>query len=275
MPRMRTFPLLAALLAALVLGATTACAYTISGAVTSGGKPVVGAAVRVLDLARAERTGADGSFSIRNVPNGKYRVFAGLIGYTAVTNEVEVSGADATTSFELRATAIPMEEIVVSASPYPRPADDQYQSAESRSQVTLLESAGGSLADKLSDLPGVTVRGNGTAPNRPILRGLSDNRVLLLENGLRNGDIATYDPAHATPVEAIGISQVDVVRGPASILYGPSTIGGLVNVITDIVPQVSDRPVSGTAAIEGNSVSDQYAGFFNTVWSRASQAFRV
>ena len=85
------------------------------------------------------------------------------------------------------------------------------------------------------------MRGNGSAPSRPILRGLTDNEVLVVENGLRMGDIATFDPAHATPLEALGVAQVDVVRGPASILYGPNTLGGLVNVITNIVPAVSSR----------------------------------
>jgi iron complex outermembrane receptor protein len=89
------------------------------------------------------------------------------------------------------------------------------------------------------------------------------------------GDLATFDPAHATPITAIGITQVDVVRGPATILYGPSTIGGIVNVITDIVPSVSDHPMSGTAAIEGNTVSGEGAAYINNVYSLGRQAFRV
>ena len=270
----RLDPLLATVLFALLVWAP-ASAYTLSGTVTSGGKPLVGVQVRLLDLDRSELTGEGGAFRFMNVPAGSYRVFAGLIGYASVTDSVEVKDADLSLAFELRARAIPMEEIVVSGSPSPRPADEQYQSAESRSQVPLLNSPGGSFADKLADLPGVAVRANGSAPNRPVLRGLSDNRVLVLENGLRMGDIATYDPAHATPVEAIGISQVDVVRGPATILYGPSTIGGLVNVITGVVPTVSTRKITGTVAVEGSSGSDQYAGYFNTVFSRGAQALGV
>jgi len=141
--------------------------------------------------------------------------------------------------------------------------------------VEFQNSPGASFADKISDLPGVAVRGNGSAPSRPILRGLGDNEVLVLENGLRIGDLATFDPAHATPIEAIGVSQIDVVRGPATILYGPSTIGGIVNVITDIVPSVSDHPISGTAAVEGNTVSAEGAGYVNDVYSHGNHAFRV
>ncbi|HEY0780675.1 MAG TPA: TonB-dependent receptor, partial [Gemmatirosa sp.] len=172
-------------------------------------------------------------------------------------------------------SAVPLDEIVVSASPVARPATEAFQSVTSKNQTALLDSPGASLAEKLSDIPGVTARQNGSAPSRPILRGLGDNEVLVLENGLRTGDIATYDPAHATPIEAIAVTQVDVVRGPATILYGPNTIGGVVNVITTMIPTVADHPLSGTVALEGNTVNAQSAGYVSTVLSGEHQAFRV
>jgi iron complex outermembrane receptor protein len=198
-----------------------------------------------------------------------------VTGYASATDTIHVTGTTTTVSFDLRATAIPLAEIVVSASPTARPSDEQYQSAASKSQVDFDNSPGSSFAEKISDLPGVTVRWNGSAPARPILRGLGDNEVLALENGLRMGDIATYDPAHATPIDALSVTEIDVVRGPATILYGPNTIGGLVNVITNLVPTASDHPLSGTVAIESNSVDDEYAGYFNTVYTFGNSAFRI
>ena len=260
---------------ALLLIVSMAGAQTLHGTVMGEGKALAGATVRVPSLDRVEVSGAGGHFTFSDLPKGTYRVFVSLVGYASAAQSVEVSGDSATVAFELKPSAIPMPEVVVSGSPYPRPADEQYQPVEAKSQVEFLNSAGSSYADKISDIPGVTVRGNGPAPSRPILRGLSDNRVLILENGLRTGDIATYDPAHATPIEAIGVSEIDVVRGPATILYGPSTIGGLVNVHTHILPAVSDHALSGTATVEGNSVSDQYAGYFDAIYSSGHQAFRA
>ncbi len=243
--------------------------------VQGGGNPVVGATVRILELDRVNHTDANGEYVFSNVPNGTYKIFARVIGYASATNTVQVMNSVAETYFDLRESAIEAEEVVVSAAPYARTADDQYQSAESKSLVQLHESPGSSFAEKISDLPGVTVRGNGSAPARPILRGLSDNRVLILENGLRTGDISTYDPAHAVPIEASSIAQIDVVRGPASILYGPSTIGGLVNVITTTIPTSSANRFSGTVSLSGNSVSDEYAGFFNGVYSNGGHSFGI
>jgi iron complex outermembrane receptor protein len=248
---------------------------SIHGHVASNGTPIVGVTVRLLELDRTTRTNANGEFVFHNLPSGTYKVFVRTVGYASATNMVSVSDNTAETAFTLRESAIAAEEIVVSASPDARTGDDLYQPTESKSMTELHDSPGSSFAEKISDLPGVTVRYNGSAPARPVLRGLSDNRVLILENGLRTGDISTYDPAHSVPFEAEGISQIDVVRGPASILYGPSTIGGLVNVITSTIPTPADHLFSGTLSVSGNSVNDEYTGYFNGVYSNGGHAFSI
>ena len=250
-------------------------AQTVSGTVESRGAPVVGAAVRLLELDRVERTGARGGFRFANVPPGTYRLFVSATGYASATDTVAVAGATATVSFDLRASAVPLREITVTASPTARPTDELYQPAATKSRAAFEDSPGTSFAEKIADLPGVNVRGNGSAPARPIVRGLGDNEVLVLENGLRMGDIATYDPAHATPIDAMGVAGIEVVRGPATILYGPNTLGGLVNVVTDFVPRLADHPLSGTIALEGNTVSNALSGYANAVWSGTHAAVRV
>jgi iron complex outermembrane receptor protein len=260
---------------ALGLAGAVAHAQSITGTVECAKNPVVGATVQLLELDRVQRTGARGEFHFSNVPRGRYTIFVGARGYAAESKTIDLTAAAATAAFDLKRSAVALRKIVVSASPMPRATTDEYQSVDSKSQVDFLNSSGMNFAEKLSDLPGVAVRANGSAPSRPILRGLTDNEVLVVENGLRMGDIATFDPAHATPLEALGIAQVDVVRGPAAILYGPNTIGGLVNVITNIVPSISDRPTSGTVNIEGNSVNGEYSGFVRNVWSDRHSAFSV
>ena len=267
-----------AFLGYLILAALRpACADagSIYGVVKSEGKPIIGATVRLLELNRALRTDARGEFIFEGVPNGSYQVFVRVVGFASATNNVSVADDRAGTTFLLRESAIEAEEIVVSASPFARRADDQYQSVEAKSAVEFREGAGSSFAEKISDLPGVTVRSNGSAPTRPVLRGLSDNRVLILENGLRTGDLSTYDPAHAVPIEASSIAEIEVVRGPSSVLFGPSTIGGLVNVVTNTIPTASTNPFSGSVSVSGNSVSDEYSGFMNAVYSMGGHALGV
>ncbi len=250
-------------------------AQDLTGTVSSASHPVSGATVQVLELERLDRTGADGRFRFANVPPGTFRIVATALGYAAATDTVHLTGAGASVTLELRPSPLPLSPVVVTAAPTARPADEVYQPVASKGRIALADGEGMTFAEKIKDIPGVAIRGNGSAPARPILRGLGDNEVLVLENGLRIGDIATYDPAHATPIDALSIDQIDVVRGPATVLYGPSTIGGLVNVLTNLVPAVAGRAVSGTVAAEGNSVNDQIAGYANTVFSTGESAFRV
>jgi len=252
-----------------------AAGQTIAGTVRSARDPIVGATVRVLELERSVHSGARGQFAFANVPKGRYTVSVEVVGYRSAIQPVHVEGDTTTVSFDLRPSVFALDPVVVSASPVARAASDEYQSTASRSQTELLSGAGASIAEKISDLPGVAARLNGSAPARPVLRGLSDNEVLVLENGLRMGDIATFDPAHATAIAAAAVSRIDIVRGPATILYGPNTIGGLVNVLTDVVPVVGEHAISGTAVVDLNSGSDQYAGYVNTVLSGSSHAFHV
>ena len=255
---------------------STAGAQSISGDVSGYGRPIAGAEVRLLELDRTTHTDDNGRFSFRDVPLGSYTIYAGARGFASGTKRVTLAiNTNVGTSLDLLPSAIPLKEVVVTASPFPRAVDEQYQSTASKSLSEFQNSPGMSFAEKISDLPSVSVRSLGSAPSRPVLRGLSDNEILVLENGLRVGDLATFDPAHATPLEASSIQRIDVVRGPASILYGPSTIGGVVNIVTDIVPSVADRPISGVVVGEGNSVSNQTSGYINNVFSRGNQAFRM
>ncbi|HUN64922.1 MAG TPA: TonB-dependent receptor [Bacteroidota bacterium] len=269
----------AVLLLALIYGSfvsPAAAAGTLRGSVTTaGGAPIVGATVRILEIDRWSRTDGDGRFVFPNVPAGSYHVFVREIGYQTVNKFLDIADAGAELSFTLNESVVEEGEVVVSASPYPGPAGDQYQPAQSKTGLELDEASGSSFAEKLSDLPGVEVRYNGSAPARPVLRGLTDNEVLILENGLRTGDISTYDPAHSVPIEEQSIAQADVVHGPASIMFGPNAIGGLVNILTTTIPSPSASAVSGRASLEGNSVNDEYSGYFNTVFSGGGSAFGI
>ena len=111
---------ISALVAAL-FSAVAARAQVVQGTVRGGGAPLVGATVSLLELDRAERTDAQGAFRFTDVPNGTYRVYAGVLGYLAATDTVRATGGVVSASFDLTPSAIPLKEIVVSGSPTARP----------------------------------------------------------------------------------------------------------------------------------------------------------
>ncbi len=119
----------------------------------------------------------------------------------------------------------------------------------------LAERMAPSVAATIAHLPGVTARTNGPMASQPIIRGLGGDRVLVLEDGLRTGDIATTAPDHAVTIEPATAKRIEVIRGPAGLLYGSNTLGGVVNVVRDDVPRTRVNGVTWNASTYGESVN--------------------
>jgi len=100
----------------------------------------------------------------------------------------------------------------------------------------LAERMAASVAATIAWEPGVTARTNGPMASQPVIRGLGGDRVLVLEDGLRTGDIATTAPDHAVTIEPATAREIEVIRGPGGLLYGSNTLGGVVNVVREDVP---------------------------------------
>jgi len=114
-----------------------------------------------------------------------------------------------------------------------------------------------SIAATLAGEPGVTARSNGPMATQPVIRGLSGDRVLVLEDGQRTGDIATTAPDHAVTIDPMTARRVEVIRGPAGLLYGSNSLGGVVNVVRDDVPaERAQRRLSGVLSGQGESVNN-------------------
>ena len=94
-----------------------------------------------------------------------------------------------------------------------------------------------SLGDTLSDLPGVSSTSFGPSASRPILRGEQGDRAPVLIDGISSLDLSSTDPDHAVTINPITAERIEVLRGPAALLYAPSTIAGVVNVIDDRIPR--------------------------------------
>jgi iron complex outermembrane receptor protein len=162
-----------------------------------------------------------------------------LLGATAALAQHPASTAPADPASRL-------EEVVVTASVLGRSAFDLAQPVSSLSGLSLQLKRGTSLGDTLSGEPGISASNYTAGASRPIIRGLSDNRVLVLNNGTDIFDVSALSPDHAPSISLLAAQRIEVVRGPATILYGSSAIGGVVNVIDRRIPtEVPANRVSG------------------------------
>ena len=131
--------------------------------------------------------------------------------------------------------AVP-ETVVITASPF---AQNPLDVAASVSQIThqeLIVSGGIGIGDALKNVPGVTTSGFAAGSSRPVIRGLSSTRVRITENGIGSHDTSDLGDDAAVPVDPLASIQVEVLRGPATLRYGSSAIGGVVNAINNRIP---------------------------------------
>src|SRR5690606_5532527 len=110
------------------------------------------------------------------------------------------------------------------------------------------------LGETLKHQVGVHSSYYGPVASSPIIRGLEGPRVLIAQNGLDAGDASRVGPDHAVAAEASTATQIEILRGPATLFYGSGAIGGVVNIVDDRVPQSTDT--YGEWRLERDSVAD-------------------
>lgn len=225
------------------------------------GQPAADAQVRLSGTPRTTRTGGDGTFLLPGVPPGSYflEVASPRSGSTVVPVEV-VAGEQSALEIRLDPT-IHAEAIVVSASPEARSQGDLAQPVSVVSGDELLVVLQPTLGETLSGQVGVASTSYGAGASRPVIRGLAGDRVRVLASGIGTGDVSTTSPDHAVAVDAMGAERIEIVRGPATLLYGSSAIGGVINVIHPAIPEyLPERPLTGAVQLHGGSAAEEKSG---------------
>ena len=150
-----------------------------------------------------------------------------------------------------------MDTIQVQAHPLVQTAADFAVADQVVDQKALSERAS-TIGDALADELGVYSNQYGSGSSRPVIRGQDGPRVKVLQHASETADVSTLSPDHAVTVDPILAKQVEVIRGPSTLLYGAGTVGGLVNVTDQKIPtQMPEDGLEGTVGLRYNSGSDE------------------
>ncbi|MET0216902.1 MAG: TonB-dependent receptor [Burkholderiales bacterium] len=150
--------------------------------------------------------------------------------------------------------------VVVTSQPFPdRTALDMTQPATVMRGDSLRRNQTTNLGDALDTEPGVQSSGFAAAAGRPIIRGLDGARVQVLNNGLGVSDVSTISPDHQVTADPFSARQIEVLRGPATILYG-GAVGGVVNVVSDAIPSRRVNGLNGLAEVVTQSANNEIGG---------------
>jgi iron complex outermembrane recepter protein len=220
------------------------------------GDPVAAAQVRLREMRRNEYSHADGRFHFSQLRPGRYTVGVERVGYAPAERQVVVGSEETVTvTIELRPTALNIPGVVVTGTATERGADQVYQPTSVIAGAELRRRLATTLAATIAHEPGIHQQYNGPAASQPVIRGMGGDRVLVLEDGHRTGDLYATASDHAVSVDPMTAERIEVLRGPAALLYGSSALGGVINVIREDVPRSLPDRVSGTASLQGESVN--------------------
>lgn len=154
-----------------------------------------------------------------------------------------------------------LDEVEVTALPIKQSADDVIAPVSVLSGAALDDAKAGTLGETVAKQPGVQTTYFGPGVGRPVIRGLDGPRVGVLSNGASSGDVSTVSQDHAVSIEPFLADQIEVLKGPATLLYGSGAIGGVVNVVDGRIPErLPERPLSGRAELRGNDAANERTG---------------
>ena len=148
-----------------------------------------------------------------------------------------------------------IEEVIVSSSLIDQAASEIPNPLHVMSGNDISNNASKSLGETLNDLLGVSSADYGSGVGQPIIRGMSGSRVKILDNGLVNRDVSGLGADHINDVDLSNVQQIEVVRGPSSLLYTNGTIGGIVNIVDNSIAQ-EDVQRLVKIGLETQSVND-------------------
>lgn len=249
----KLFVLAAALSA--VFWASPVAAGEIDGTVAdAGGVFASGVEVRVRELGRTTTTDDHGHFHFSDVPPGEY-----LVEVVGEGVEQLVVVDDGIAIVRLRLPTVSLGSIQVRASPLRgRSPLDMAQPVTVLAGDELERQSGMTIGETVANQLGVSATSFGQGASRPVIRGLGDDRVRVLDGGIGTLDVSSVSDDHGVALEPILVDQIEVLRGPATLLYGTGAIGGVVNVVDNRIPErLPVHDIEGRVELRGQSADSE------------------
>ncbi|MEO5685597.1 MAG: TonB-dependent receptor [Chitinophagaceae bacterium] len=207
----------------------------LSGIITDAktGQPLQGASIYLHDLKLGTSTNAKGQYKIQNIAPGRYLVETSFLGYASVVETIDMNG-DVQRDFGLNHSYIENEAVTVTGVSAATSVKRTPVPVNIIRKEELLRGSSTNLIDALSKTPGVAQVSTGPAISKPSIRGLGYNRVVVVNDGIRQ-EGQQWGDEHGIEIDEYNVNKAEVLKGPASLMYGSDALAGVVNFIS-IIP---------------------------------------
>lgn len=216
------------LIITLILGFSTilSAQNSVTGKITDAkNQPLIGVSVYAPELHKGTSTDENGKYILSNIPTGTAKLTFAFTGFTTQNKTINVLKKENILNIILEETILHMDEVIVSTA-FNKIQSQNVMKVEHSTIKELQQKGTSTLIEGLATIPGVSQVSTGTSIGKPVIRGLSGNRVLVYSQGVRIEN-QQFGDEHGLGLNDAGIESVEVIKGPASLLYGSDALGGV------------------------------------------------
>jgi len=225
--------------------------YTLTGKVSDAktGETLLGVNILIKGTQTGTVTDIDGNFQLKNIRKPDIELIVSFEGYETKTINIHFDQPKKHIQIKLKETPFELNEVIISTG-LNKLQKDNVMKVSHRSVSAMQRKGTQTLMDGISQIPGVQSMSTGTGINKPVIRGLTGNRVLVYNQGVKLENYQ-FGAAHGMGIDESGISAVEVIKGPASLLYGSDALGGVLYLIPE------------KYAPAGKTLGDIYSKYFS------------
>ena len=249
--------------ALILLGCLSVTAQNkLSGVITDMHKePLFGVEVYATEVHKGTVTNEKGEYTLNNLPNGKVKISFSYLGFQTQTKTIVFATNNQKKDIVLLESVFTIDEVIIST-PFNKLQSENVMKVERLTAASLKRTGAPTLISGIQSIAGVSQISTGTSIGKPVIRGLSGNRVLVYAQGVRLEN-QQFGDEHGLGLNDEGIESVEVIKGPASLLYGSDALGGVLYL----------NPERFALANKTNAyISQKY--FSNTLGSNTSVGFK-
>jgi len=215
------------------------------------GAPIEGASVYITDTRSGTSSDAMGNFTITNIPQGKHLVEISHIGYTSIVESIDFTN-DITKDFALNESIIENNAVIVTGVSGATQLKKVPFAVSVIRRQDFFQNTSSNIIESLTRIGGVATLATGPAISKPVIRGLSYNRVLTINDGVRQ-EGQQWGDEHGIEVDEASVSKIELLKGPASIIYGSDAMAGVVNIITNVPVPVNSIKANISSNYQSNN----------------------
>ncbi|WP_299003098.1 TonB-dependent receptor [uncultured Tenacibaculum sp.] len=235
---------------------------SLSGKITdTNNQPLLGVEIYSDQLHKGTISNEDGTYNLQNIPNGKVTFNFSFLGFKTISKEFHFNSENISFDVQLEESIFKIDEVIIST-PFNKLQSENVMKVERLSARAIQKTGATTLSEGITNIAGVSQISTGASIGKPVIRGLSGNRVLVYTQGIRLEN-QQFGGEHGLGINDAGVAGVEVIKGPASLLYGSDALGGVLYIQPEkFVPENTTKL----------NVSQRY--FSNTLGTNTSLGFK-